>query len=358
MDRSVKTTRKAPAGCLIPFGLIFLLIGLAVCWFAWTKILTRVSEVRKWTETPCRVTQWNTVIEPDGGDIYKAVPQIAYEFQANGKTLTGTTYDAALSTAPTLNELEEQGVAARAQPAVCYVNPANPSESTFRRASYTAGGFVLGFGLLFAGVGGMLMLSGVFGILRRVMGGAGSGMCPATPRGCAAGMGPPLFFGVFFLTGVLVWKLGIQGQPDWKTIGPRMVEVPAKILASGVSRHTGSGKNSSTSYKARVAWEYEFDGRTWHSGWLDFNRGTSSSSSRSTAETAANRYPAGSTARGWVDPQAPWRAVLEKESGARWWLWLFPLVFGGIGAIGLLVWLLKLTALGAALFSARRSADL
>ena len=72
------------------------------------------------------------------------------------------------------------------------------------------------------------------------------------------------------------------------------------------------------------------------------------------ANNAANRYPAGSSTRTWVDPIAPWQAVLEKTGGTRWWLWLFPIIFGGIGVIGLSASLLKLTALGAALFGAKR----
>jgi len=331
--------------------MIFLLSGLAVCWFAWTKILSRVVEVRSWQETPCRVIQWEVKAVPDNHDVYKVAPEIAYEYEAAGQVRTGTTYDAALAGTPTLNELEEQGVSARNQPSVCQVNPADPQQSSFTRPGYAMGSFVLGLGFLFVGIGGLIVLAGLFHLLGRAAhpGSAVSGL----GKGCAGGVLAPVFFGIFAIAGFAVWKLAIHGQPDWAGIGPRMVEVPAKIIASGISRHTSSGKNSSTTYSARIAWEFGFEGRTWRSGWLDFDRSASSSSNYQKAADVANRYPAGSTARAWVDPQGPWRAVLEKKSGARWWLWIFPIIFGGIGLLGLVGWLLKVTALGAAWFGTR-----
>lgn len=354
MSRLVSSRKKAPAGCLIPFGFIFLASGMAICWFAWSKILAKVAEVRTWIETPCQVLRWEAGVEP-GGNVYKVVPVIAYQYEAAGATRTGTVYDAAPATVPTLNELEEKGAAARGGRAVCYVNPANPEQASFLRSGYGAGGAVLAFGLIFGGVGGALMLGGLLSLLRCVTGN------PVMASGRSGGCGTlmvPVFFALFAGAGFLVWRLALYGQPDWETIGGRMVEVPAKVLASGVDRSTSSGKNSSPTYKAKIAYEYDFGGRTWRSGWLDFSRGTTSSSNHGKAAEAAARYPVNATPNAWVDPEAPWRAVLEKQNGSRWWLWLFPVVFGGIGILGLLGWLLKVTALGAALFSTNRSADL
>ncbi|MDB6071561.1 MAG: hypothetical protein JWL81_2732 [Verrucomicrobiales bacterium] len=349
---SLTSTRKtASAGCLIPFGLIFLAAGLAVCWFSWARLLTKVAEVRKWTATPCQVTQWETAVNSSGGEVYSVSPKLAYQYQAGGKSLTGTTYDVAESTTPTLNSLEEEGVAARRGPAVCYVNPAHPEESTFIKPTYLIGGAVLAFGAVFAAVGGGLVLAGIAGILRRLAGGSASG---GMSKGCAGGIVAPLLSLVFAVAGFAVWKFAIHNQPDWGAISQRMVEVPAKVLASGVSKHTSSGKNSSTSYKAKVAFEYEYNGRVWRSGWLNFDQGSTSSSNSAKAYEAAARHPSGSSTKAWVDPVAPWQAVLEKTGGNRWWLWIFPIIFGGIGVLGLLGWLFKMTALGNALFATRR----
>lgn len=346
---SASSRKSTPAGCLVPFGLIFMAAGLWVCRLAWSTILTKVSEVRKWTETPCQVTRWESGIDTKNGDVFKAAPRIAYQYEAAGRTLTGTTYDAAKSTTLTLNSLEEEGVAARRGPAVCYVNPANPEQASYLRPSYTTGGAVLAFGAVFACVGGAMALTGVLGLARRLVGGSPAARGPA--KGCAGGIVAPFVFLAFAGAGFAVWRMDLYNQPDWDAIGVRMVEVPAKVLASGVSRHTSSGRNSSTTYKAKVAFEYEFDGRTWRSGWLDFDQGSTYNGNSTKAHEAAARHPAGSSARAWVDPLAPWQAVLEKTGGNRWGLWKLPIIFGGVGVLGLLGWLLKMRAMGAAILA-------
>lgn len=353
MSRIITNRSKTPAGCLIPFGVIFLLAGLGICWFAWTGILTKVRKVRSWTEIPCRVTEWETSVEPADGVVYRPLLKLAYQYETAGRSWTDTTYNAATDDTPGLNELEEKGVAARAGGTVCYVNPEDPGDASFIRPGYEAGSMVLGFGAVFAIVGGSLAAGGMLSVLRRVAGGGAA--APVGIRGCAGGIVAPFFFAIFAIAGFAVWKFAIHNQPDWKTIGARMVEVPARVLASGVVTSRSSGKNKSTTYKAKVAFEYDFNGRTWKSGWLNFDRGTTSSSNQGKARDAANRYPAGKTARAWVDPDAPWQAVLEKDSGSRWWLWLFPIIFGGIGILGLGGWLFKLTAIGAALLGTKRS---
>jgi hypothetical protein len=351
MSLNARVRKKAPAGCLIPFGFLFLAIGLAVCWFSWTRILAEVRKVHSWIETPCRVTTWKIEVTSEGEN-YKVTPSIAYEYDFNGQHFTGKTYDAAMSSSPAINEFEEQGAKAGSQGAVCYVNPANPQESSFLRASFTVGGFVLGMGLVFAGVGGSIILGGLFSILRRIIG----NQAPAggATKGCLGTILTPIFCLIFAGAGFLVWKLALAGEPDWKAIGARMVPVPATVIASGVETHRSSGKNRSTSYKTRLAYQYDFGGRQWHSAWLDFDRGNIGNNNYQKARAAADRYPKGAGTTAWVDPEAPWRAVLEKNASSRWWLWLFPILFGGIGIIGFLVWLLKLTALGAALFGTKR----
>jgi hypothetical protein len=353
MNDAIRPRKKAPAGCLIPFGLIFFLAGLGICWMAWSQFLTRVHEVRGWAAVPCQVTEWEVDVQPErGNEVYKVKPRISYSYETGGKPYTGHTYDAGMNATPALDEFESIGATVKGGQSVCYVNPANPEESSYLRASYTAGGFVLAFGLVFASIGGMLVLGGFVSIFRRVTG----VQAPVTrsSRGCAGGILAPVFFALFAIAGFAVWKLALHNQPDWKDIGKRMVSVPAKVIASGVHTSRSSGKNSSTTYKAKVAFRYDFNGRTWHSGWLDFDRSTTASSNYNKARDAASRFPEGASTTAWVNPDAPWQAVLEKEGGTRWWIWLFPIIFGGIGVLGLLGWLLKVTALGAALFGTRR----
>ena len=106
MSRTTRPYKKTASGCLIPFGLIFLAAGLALGWFSWVNLLSQVAKVRAWTETPCRVTLWEIEVKP-GGEVYQTTPRIAYEYDFNGSTLTGSTYDAALASTPPINDFEE-----------------------------------------------------------------------------------------------------------------------------------------------------------------------------------------------------------------------------------------------------------
>lgn len=327
------------AGCIV--GPLFLAIGLAVVFFAWKWIGAQVLEVRQWTQVPCVVTKWDVGITPAGADIFEAALDLTYQYQFNGQSYHGTVLDASMGTRDGLNDLEEAGAAARAGGQVCYVNPADPVQSSLRPGSWWLPAAVSGFGLLFASVGGMVFLSSAGAWLRKMKG--GEAVPPASGRkGCLGVLMPPVFCLIFAGAGVAVWKFAIHDTPDWKTIAPRMVELPAKVIASGVDRHTSSGKNRSTTYKAKVAFTYQFQGRDWHSGWLDFDCGSTSSSNRGAAEERAARHPAGQNTTCWVDPQAPWRAVLEKERGSKVWLWIFPILFGGLGLLGFAAWCFKI----------------
>ena len=347
MSQKLHIGKKAPAGCLVPFGLIFLASGLAVCWFAWTRILSKVRMVHSWTETPCQVSAWKLEVKPTG-DGYSMTPTIDYDYDFSGGRFTGNTYDLASTSTPEINEFEELGAKARTKGAVCYVNPAQPEESSFLRAGYAMGGFVLGMGLLFAGVGGLILLRGLFGLLMGITGNQAQGTGVA--KGCVGGILAPIVCTLLVVAGFAVWKLALADQPDWTAISARMVPIPATVVASGVQTTRKTGKNNSTTHKVRLAYRYDFGGRSWHSAWLDFDRGTRGSKNHSKALEAANRFPEGASTTAWVNPDAPWQAVLEKSGGTSSWLWLFPIFIGGAGVVGLLVWLLKVTALGAALF--------
>lgn len=328
-----RSGRSSPLGSLIA-ALLFLGIGLAILAVGWFFVVRKTLEVRKWKPVPCQVTTWRVGLTPDGGTVYKPSLELEYTYEAGGKARTGTVLDATGSWTPTLNELEETGIQVKSGGQVCHVNPANPDEASLRAAGWTLSLVFLGFGLVFAGVGASILLSRVGALLRRV----GSPPTPPNFRGgCLSALPMPIFCLVFAGAGIAVWKFAIHDTPDWKNIAPKMVNLPAEVVASGVDRHSSSGKNGKTTYSAKVAFRYEYGGRSWFSGWLDFDRGTVSKGSSSTAHEAAQRHPAGQKTTCWVNPSAPWQAVLEKEGGPRWWLWLLVVLFGGLGGIAFLI---------------------
>ena len=54
----------------------------------------------KLTETPCRLTAWETAVEPVGSGVYRSEAKITYQYESAGRTWTGTTYDAAAGNTP------------------------------------------------------------------------------------------------------------------------------------------------------------------------------------------------------------------------------------------------------------------
>ena len=339
------TTRRLPSGCAIPFGLIFAAAGLALIWFLALPTFRETWKVRSWPEVDCTVTKAEVKIDT-GGAAPRALPEVAFRFDFGGRTVEGTRLRMAgavfgkAQAGPAeedVNELEETCAKLRAAPEQrCRVNPVQPEESILEKPGYglvmvmlTGGGIfvVLGLGVALAGLG----IGRLFGWL-------------ATP----------LFCSLFLVAGVAVYWFGIRGEPDWDEVKARMQDVPCTILSSRVVESTSSGKNRKTTYKAEIWFRYEFGGRTWHSRWPDFGRVKSSSSNGSAARAMVARHPVGQQQTCSVDPTQPWMAVLEKSGGGRAWLWLFPILFGGIGLAGLGWWLLRLGVVVLGLVSVRR----
>jgi hypothetical protein len=129
-------------------------------------------------------------------------------------------------------------------------------------------------------------------------------------------------------------------RDDWKAVEPRLREVPCTIVTGGVksSRRSGAHSGSVNTYSPDILFRYEWEGHVWHSSWVDFSRNSVRSSDRGSSEETVARFPAGSRQKCWVDPERPWVAVLEKNYGPVWVLWLCGTVFGSIGLLGLALW--------------------
>ncbi len=334
-SRRPTSSRRVPAGCSFVFGLLLLLAGLGLAGFVGTRMLPRVLEVSRWEPTPCEVHRWEVKVTPDPAKTYRVEVDLMYAYEFAGRRYEGTTYDALDTLFPEINDAEEAGARARTGPAHCYVNPAQPEESSFRPATFWLVGGLMGGGGLLALAGAGLTLAALVKLGRKL---AAGGEAARAKPGCLGRLVLPVVGVLFLGAGFLVWKLALRDRPDWDTIAARMVETPGRLIASGVevktSRRSGSSPGKKRSYHAKVAFQYDHGGRTWHSGWLDFNRGRVSGS-EGRARAVVERYPAGQAVTCWVDPEAPWRAVLEKEEASRWWWWIFPVVFGGVGLAGL-----------------------
>ncbi len=138
----------------------------------------------------------------------------------------------------------------------------------------------------------------------------------------------PLFFlgmGAFFL-----WMVVLE--PVSQAIGARdWVAVPCRVLSSTVYENYDS---DGSTYRVDISYEYEYQGRKYTSDRYQFL--TMSSSGRKSKAKVVAKYPAGSMATCYVNPDAPREAVMHR--GLSWMMLfgLIPLVF----VIVALVWIL------------------
>jgi hypothetical protein len=150
--------------------------------------------------------------------------------------------------------------------------------------------------------------------------------------GCAGKGFGTIFFGLFFLLGMLFTML-ILGEA-WKQLAPRFwPRVDCTILASGVT-NTDDDKSP---YKPQVRYGYEVGGRTFESERFFRSGGATASFDR--ARDRAARYHPGNRATCRVSPSYPDLAVLE--TSIPWMIFVipFPLIFVAIGGGGLwFVW--------------------
>lgn len=146
----------------------------------------------------------------------------------------------------------------------------------------------------------------------------------ATSPGCMAG-----FFAVFLLAGLgflmffLVPAVKVVQALSWEP-------VPCTILESGVASHSDS---DGTTYSVEIRYSYEVEWVEYTSDRYEF-LGGSSSGYEGKAEVV-ERYPPGSRATCWVDPEDPTEAVLYRGFTWPYLFALLPLVFVAVGGGGM-----------------------
>jgi hypothetical protein len=154
------------------------------------------------------------------------------------------------------------------------------------------------------------------------------GTQPESKSGCAGKGVATLFFGVFFLMGMLFTVL-IFGEA-WKQLAPWWwPTTDCTILSSGVTE-TG---NDEKPYRPSVRYRYDFDGRTRESDRLTISNCDTSSYDRARDRSAP--YLPGNTASCRVNSDHTALAVLERTVPWIVFVVFFPLIFVAIGGGGL-----------------------
>ena len=305
------------------FGLIFMAAG---GFFAF-MILSETWESyqsRSWVKTPCVIMESQVDVVSDG---YRF--RVGYRYSFNGREWGA--YKLNLKDDDVFSNVNEAdakaGKYALGGEAYCYVNPKMPGQAILEFSSL-AMGFAALLPMIFILIGG-----GVF---------VGAWMSSSKPErevrsktdggsGWKGRLGGAAFFSIFFLVGTLLgyffflspW-INSLSSGDWK-------KTECTILSSRVQIHDSDDGDT---YSADILYSYEADGRNYRSSRYNFMSG--SSSGYSGKREIVNRYPEGSRAVCYVNPDDPSEAVLSKSLGGMAWFAILPLIFTIVGGAGIL----------------------
>ena len=150
-----------PTGCLVIFGLIFLLAGLGSFYAAVLRPISQVNAAKSWTPITATITSSQIASSSDSdGTTYRVA--IEYSFPFNGRAYFGNQYSFAPGSSSNYSSKQAivAGLPVGAQTTI-YANPANPHESVINRGA-TSDLWLGMFTLIFVVAGLGIILLGLF----------------------------------------------------------------------------------------------------------------------------------------------------------------------------------------------------
>lgn len=299
------------------FFLAFFLMGSLFEFFVIREFVA-ILRTYSWQQTPCRILSSEVVSEDNR---YRCF--VRYEYTIGSDTFVSEKFKR------NFHDGDYDKQAGRVQQysvgssAVCWVNPADPSEAVLQRDSILFG-LVLLFPLLFIGIGGI----GIYAMWARIQ------PKPSENRPISDTSKGRRFLVAFFLLFALVglgmmWPLCFR--PIYKVLDARdWIETRCRIVQARVQSHDG---DEGTTYSVDILYEYAFGGKTYRSARFDFIGG--SSSGYSGKQAVVDRYKTMFDPVCFVNPALPSEAVLVRKLGAKLLFCLFPWVFFLVGAGGI-----------------------
>lgn len=121
-------------GCLVAFGFVFLIAGLAAGWFLVVKPVVGLLAARGWVETDCIILECK--LESHAGDDTTTYSvEVRYEYEFNGATHVSDRYSFSVGSSDVGVDAKRAFVNQHkpGTKAVCFVDPNDPAEATFVR---------------------------------------------------------------------------------------------------------------------------------------------------------------------------------------------------------------------------------
>lgn len=313
------------------FGSLFFLPFLAFgLWFAGLMVYGFLTSLRTllWDETPCTIVKSEVEEHPDAADSSEAYRfKVAYTYTVDGQRYTSDRYRHGYSGSSKIAEARK--LADRypvGSPAICYVNPGQPSSAMLRHPNFWAI-LALPFPLLFAAVGG----GGIYALwnpdeTQNLMGRAVDGITRRLgARGCMT-----MFFSVFFLAGAgfslffLAPAVKVLRAKSWPATN-------CTIVSSQVRTHPSD--DSSPTFSVEVLYTYSYRGREYKSDRYQFLGG--SSGGYQDKERIVRRLPPLTRVPCYVNPDEPAEAVLNRDFSSEYAFGFVPILFMLVGLGGI-----------------------
>lgn len=314
------------------FGSVFFAIfGAAGLFFCVLLVRDMYQNARTytWIKTDCVVLDSKVTDNASRGDS-PYVFVMKYQYTWEGKEMTSDAYSLKAVTYSQYDEAKALTQKFKADTrSICYVNPQSPKQAILKRPTLWLG-FFLVIPLIFVAIG----FGGLYATWRGTKKEVAEVPKPITAKSLkGSNVVAMAFFLLFFGAGSLVaWFLAIHpALKNWQAKSWQVT--PCTILSSRVQSH--SGEDGST-YSVDILYTYEFQGQAYKSSRYDFVPG--SSSGYDGKAKIVSRYPQGLKTTCYVNPSAPYEAILSRgfRSDMLWWGILFPIPFLAVGLGGLI----------------------
>lgn len=337
--RSSRTSSDSPVsaiarkGCSTAFFGVFGLFGIALFVMLFGSLITTV-KTYFWEETPCTIVESRRFEQgPEGPPARDFI--IRYSYRTAGRIHTSDQFTVGMKESLDSRGIERllsrypQGAEAR-----CYVDPKDPSRAVLQRGTLWIA-LVLLFPLIFIAVG-------AFGIINVWRKGGLSGLISSRRMrsGAFTKFAPVFFFGLFALVGGVLFYFVTVRTMLLYFAARSWPETSCEIISSSVGSHTstesgsGSSRNrTSTTYSVDITYRYKVGGREYRSDRYEIMGGSSSGRAGKAEVTA--RYPVGSKAICYVNPQDPTDALLNRDLSPFILIGLIPGLFLLVGVAGL-----------------------
>ena len=308
------------------FGLAFMGAGLLAGW-VFVRDAAGGLPTRTWQKTACEITASNVRQQNNAGwQTGDFLFEVKYRYTFDRHQYSSEQYKRRPESSENYSPLAR--LAERYPPgssAICFVNPLAPGQAVLVRYNLFQLFFFL-FPIPFLAFGGWAFH---YSWLRK-----SASQLEAQP--ISERLGAPrcqwvtilflLFLLLAFSTALYLAFL----WPMFKMLSARAwPAVPCVVISSEVKSHSGKG----TTYSVYVFYSYEFNGRAFKSDAYGFMGGSSSGYEGKRAVVA--RYPPGTRAVCYVNPDEPVEAVLERGLTPDILFGLIPLVFMFFGAFAL-----------------------